>query len=118
MPALKITRAQAWPELGSIQQHRMVYEQLDGGSLTGLDREIVEGIHRTDPGGHRLVAISFSKKRLCVEELRHHMQMAGGLALDAWFDKHRRGRHRGPAAWEEQFAMKPDEQFVDASILR
>src|SRR5207244_1712316 len=54
MTALKIIRAQASTELGSIQQHRMVYEQLDGGSLTGLDREIVEGIHRTDTGGHRL----------------------------------------------------------------
>ncbi|HLE46188.1 MAG TPA: hypothetical protein VI915_04310, partial [Thermoplasmata archaeon] len=52
--ALKIIRAQASTELGSIQQHRMVYEKLDSGSLTGLDKEIVEGIHRTQPGGHTL----------------------------------------------------------------
>src|SRR5207247_1914792 len=74
--ALKIIRAQASTELGSIQQHRMVYQKLDSGSLTGLDREIVEGIHRTQPGGHTLESISFSKKRVCVEELRHHYQMA------------------------------------------
>ena len=46
MTALKIIRAQASTELGSIQQHRMVYEQLDGGSLTGFDKEIVEEIGR------------------------------------------------------------------------
>src|SRR5439155_986019 len=57
MTALRIIRAQASTELGSIQQHRMVYEQLDGGSLTGLDKEIVEGMHRTDPTGHRLDAM-------------------------------------------------------------
>src|SRR3990170_4725970 len=39
--ALKIIRAQASTELWSIQQHRMVYEKLDSGSLTGLDKEIV-----------------------------------------------------------------------------
>src|SRR5574340_1182066 len=38
MMALRIIRAQASTELGSIQQHRMVYEQLDRGSLNGLDR--------------------------------------------------------------------------------
>src|SRR5439155_25972241 len=37
--ALKIIRAQASTELGSIQQHRMVYEKLDSGSLAGMDRE-------------------------------------------------------------------------------
>jgi len=114
MTALKIIRAQASTELGSIQQHRMVYEQLDGGSLTGLDREIVEGIHRTDPGGHRLDAISFSKKRVCVEELRHHMQMAGVLTLDATFDKPRWGRHWATETMEELFAMKPGEHVLDA----
>src|SRR5947199_335059 len=82
MTALKIIRAQASTELGSIQQHRMVYEQLDGGSLTGLDKEIVEGIHRTDPDGDRLESISFSKKRVCVEELRHHMQIAVAGIMD------------------------------------
>src|SRR3989449_288104 len=113
MTALKIIRAQASTELGSIQQHRMVYEQLDGGSLTGLDREIVEGIHRTDPGGHRLDAISFSKKRVCVEELRHHMQMAGVLTLDATFDKPRWGRHWATETMEELFAMKPGEHVLE-----
>ena len=92
----------------------MVYEQLDGSSLTGLDREIVEGIHRTDPGGHRLDAISFSKKRVCVEELRHHMQMAGVLTLDATFDKPRWGRHWATETMEELFAMKPGEHVLDA----
>src|SRR5438309_4921978 len=93
MTSHKIIRAQASTELGSIQQHRMVYEQLDGGSLTGLDREIVEGIHRTDPDGHRHDAISCSKNSVCVEDLRHQLQMAGVLPLDATFDKPRWGRH-------------------------
>jgi len=114
MTALKIIRAQASTELGSIQQHRMVYEQLDGGSLTGLDKEIVEGIHRTDPDGDRLESISFSKKRVCVEELRHHMQMAGVLTLDATFDKARWGRHWATETMEELFAMKPGEHVLDA----
>ncbi len=114
MTALKIIRAQASTELGSIQQHRMVYEQLDGGSLTGFDKEIVEGIHRTDPTGHRLDAISFSKKRVCVEELRHHMQMAGVLTLDETFDKARWGRHWATETMEELFAMKPGEHVLDA----
>ncbi len=93
MTALKIIRAQASTELASIQQHRMVYEQLDSGSLNGLDREIVEGMHRTDPTGHRLDTISFSKKRVCIEELRHHMQMAGVLTLDPTFGRTRWGHH-------------------------
>src|SRR5688572_4470071 len=114
MTALKIIRAQASTELGSIQQHRMVYEQLDGGSLTGLDKEIVEGMHRTDPTGHRLDAISFSKKRVCVEELRHHMQMGGVLTLDATFDRARWGRHWATETMEELFAMKPGEHVLDA----
>src|SRR5437870_4656823 len=114
MTALKIIRAQASTELGSIQQHRMVYEQLDGGSLTGLDKEIVEGIHRTDPDGDRLESISFSKKRVCVEELRHHMQMAGVLTLDPTFDKARWGRHWATETMEELFAMKPGEHVLDA----
>jgi benzoyl-CoA 2,3-epoxidase subunit B len=114
MTALKIIRAQASTELGSIQQHRMVYEQLDGGSLTGFDKEIVEGIHRTDPTGHRLDAISFSKKRVCVEELRHHMQMAGVLTLDPTFDRSRWGRHWATVTMEELFAMKPGEHVLDA----
>jgi len=114
MTALKIIRAQASTELGSIQQHRMVYEQLDSGSLTGLDKEIVEGIHRTDTTGHRLDSISFSKKRVCVEELRHHMQMAGVLTLDPTFDKARWGRHWATETMEELFAMKPGEHVLDA----
>jgi benzoyl-CoA 2,3-dioxygenase component B len=114
MTALKIIRAQASTELGSIQQHRMVYEQLDGGSLTGFDKEIVEGIHRTDPTGHRLDAISFSKKRVCVEELRHHMQMAGVLTLDPTFDRPRWGRRWATETMEELFAMKPGEHVLDA----
>ncbi len=114
MTALKIIRAQASTELGSIQQHRMVYEQLDSGSLTGLDKEIVEGIHRTDPGGHRLDSISFSKKRVCVEELRHHMQMAGVLTLDETFDRPRWGRHWATETLDELFAMKPGEHVLDA----
>jgi 1,2-phenylacetyl-CoA epoxidase catalytic subunit len=112
--ALKIIRAQASTELGSIQQHRMVYEQLDSGSLTGLDREIVEGIHRTDRTGHRLDSISFSKKRVCVEELRHHMQMAGVLTLDPTFDRPRWGHHWATETMEELFAMKPGEHVLDA----
>ena len=114
MTALKIIRAQASTELGSIQQHRMVYEQLDHGSLTGFDKEIVEGMHRTDPTGHQLDAISFSKKRVCVEELRHHMQMAGVLTLDPTFDKARWGRHWATETMEELFAMKPGEHVLDA----
>ena len=114
MTALKIIRAQASTELGSIQQHRMVYEQLDRGSLTGFDKEIVEGIHRTDPTGHRLDSISFSKKRVCVEELRHHTQMAGVLTLDPTFDKARWGRHWATETMEELFAMKPGEHVLDA----
>lgn len=114
MTALKIIRAQASTELGSIQQHRMVYEQLDRGSLTGLDKEIVEGMHRTDSTGHQLDAISFSKKRVCVEELRHHMQMGGVLTLDETFDKARWGRHWATETMEELFAMKPGEHVLDA----
>src|SRR2546428_10493906 len=112
--ALKIIRAQASTELGSIQQHRMVYEKLDSGSLTGLDKEIVEGIHRTQPGGHTLESISFSKKRVCVEELRHHYQMAGVLTLDAGWDEPRWGRHWATEILEELFAMKPGEHVLDA----
>ena len=114
MTAVKIIRAQASTELGSIQQHRMVYDQLDSGSLTGLDKEIVEGIHRTDATGHRLDSISFSKKRVCVEELRHHMQMAGVLTLDETFDRPRWGRRWATETMEELFAMKPGEHVLDA----
>jgi len=114
MTALKIIRAQASTELGSIQQHRMVYEKLDSGSLTGLDKEIVEGIHRTDADGHTLESISFSKKRVCVEELRHHQQMAGVLTLDPTFDAPRWGRHWATETMEELFAMKPGEHVLDA----
>ena len=114
MTALRIIRAQASTELASIQQHRMVYEQLDSGSLNGLDREVVEGMHRTDPTGHRLDAISFSKKRVCVEELRHHMQMAGVLTLDGSFDRNRWGHHWATETLEELFAMKPGEHVLDA----
>ena len=114
MTALKIIRAQASTELGSIQQHRMVYEQLDSGSLTGMDREIVEGMHRVDPTGHRLEDLSFSKKRVCVEELRHHLQMAGVLTLDPSFDRPRWGRRWATETLEELFAMKPGEHVLDA----
>ena len=114
MTALRIIRAQASTELASIQQHRMVYEQLDSGSLTGFDKEIVEGIHRTDPGGKRLDSISFSKKRVCVEELRHHTQMAGVLTLDETFDRARWGHHWATEVMEELFAMKPGEHVLDA----
>src|SRR5438552_18494690 len=65
MTALRIIRAQASTELGSIQQQRIVYVQLDGGSLTALDKATVEGTHRTDPTGHQLDALSFSNKRAC-----------------------------------------------------
>jgi hypothetical protein len=92
----------------------MVYEKLDSGSLSGLDREIVEGIHRTQPGGHSLESISFSKKRVCVEELRHHYQMAGVLTLDAGWDAPRWGRHWATETLEELFAMKPGEHVLDA----
>ena len=114
MTALKIIRAQASTELGSIQQHRMVYEKLDGGHLSGLDKEIVEGIHNVSERGTTLDAISFSKKRVCVEELRHHMQMAGVLTLDPTFDKARWGRHWATETMEELFAMKPGEHVLDA----
>ena len=112
--ALKIIRAQASTELGSIQQHRMVYERLDSGSLAGLDKEIVEGIHRTQPGGQTLESISFSKKRVCVEELRHHYQMAGVLTLDEGWDEPRWGRHWATEIMEELFSMKPGEHVLDA----
>ncbi len=112
--ALRIIRAQASTELGSIQQHRMVYEKLDSGSLTGLDHEIVEGIHRTQPQGQTLESISFSKKRVCVEELRHHYQMAGVLTLDGGWDAPRWGRHWATETLEELFAMKPGEHVLDA----
>ena len=112
--ALKIIRAQASTELGSIQQHRMVYERLDSGSLAGLDKEIVEGIHRTQPGGQTLESISFSKKRVCVEELRHHYQMAGVLTLDKGWDEPRWGRHWATEIMEELFSMKPGEHVLDA----
>ncbi len=114
MTALKIIRAQASTELGSIQQHRMVYEKLDSGSLTGLDKEIVEGIHRTDRDGHSLESISFSTKRVCVEELRHHQQMAGVLTLDPTFDAPRWGRRWATETMEELFSMKPGEHVLDA----
>lgn len=114
MTALKIIRAQASTELGSIQQHRMVYEKLDSGSVGGLDREIVEGIHRTEQDGHSLESISFSKKRVCVEELRHHQQMAGVLTLDPTFDAPRWGRHWATETMEELFSMKPGEHVLDA----
>jgi 1,2-phenylacetyl-CoA epoxidase catalytic subunit len=71
-------------------------------------------MHRTDPTGHQLDAISFSKKRVCVEELRHHMQMAGVLTLDPTFDKARWGRHWATETMEELFAMKPGEHVLDA----
>ena len=118
--ALKIIQAQASTELGSIQQHRMVYSKLDNGSLTGVDREIVEGIHRTDgysdtyPG--TLEVLSFSAKRVCVEELRHHYQMAGVLTLDPTWDQ-RDGRRYATEALEELFAMKPGEHILDAFNL-
>lgn len=112
--ALKVIRAQASTELGSIQQHRMVYERLDKGSLTGLDKEIVEGIHNTDPTGQTLDSISFSKKRVCVEELRHHIQMAGVLMLDETFDASRWGHHFATETLDELFAMKPGEHVLDA----
>jgi hypothetical protein len=49
MTALEIIRAQASTELVPIQQHRMVYEQLDSGSLNGLGQEVVEGIEVSLP---------------------------------------------------------------------
>ncbi|MFQ5552288.1 MAG: hypothetical protein ACE5EW_00950 [Thermoplasmata archaeon] len=115
--ALRIIKAQASTELGSIQQHRMVYSKLDDGSLAGLDREIVEGIHRTDgysdtyPG--TLEALSFSAKRVCVEELRHHYQMAGVLTLDPTWDQ-RHGRRYATKTLDELFAMKPGQHILDA----
>ncbi len=110
--ALRIIRAQASTELGSIQQHRMVYLPMDSGSLEGLDREIVEGIHNTG-NGHDLDFISFSSKRVCVEELRHHYQMGGVLTLDGTWDA-RHGRRYGSDTMEELFAMKPGEHVLDA----
>src|SRR5438034_11089076 len=53
MTALRIIRAQASTALGSIQQHRMVYEQLERGLFTCLGKESVEVMHRTDPTCHR-----------------------------------------------------------------
>src|SRR3989337_3303467 len=114
MTALKIIRAEASRELASIQQHRMVYEQLDSGSLSGADWEIVEGMHDTDPTGRRLERLSFSKKRVGVEELRHHMQMAGVLTLDPTFDHPRWGRRWATETLEELFAMRPGEHVLDA----
>ena len=114
MTALRIIRAQASTELGSIQQHRMVYEQLDH-AQGGVDRDLVEAIHNTDKNGHTLESISFSKKRVCVEELRHHYQMAGVLTLDpTWDDRRRYGRKMGTETMEELFAMKPGEHVLDA----
>jgi 1,2-phenylacetyl-CoA epoxidase catalytic subunit len=112
--ALKIIRAQASTELGSIQQHRMVYEKLDHGGLRGKDRELVEGIHTTDDNGRSLEAISFSAKRVCVEELRHHYQMSGVLTLDPTWDERRFGRRWATETMEELFAMKPGEHVLDA----
>ena len=114
MTALKIIRAQASTELGSIQQHRMVYEKLDRGSLTGLDKEIVEGIHSVSQGGTTLDAISFSKKRVCVEELRHHYQMSAVITIDPTWDEKRWGRRWATETNEELFAMKPGEHVLDA----
>lgn len=111
--ALKIIKAQASTELGSIQQHRMVYEKLDHGGLRGKDKEIVEGIHRTDPKGNHLEALSFSAKRVCVEELRHHYQMAGVLSLEPTWDQ-RDGRKWATETLEELYAMKPGEHVLDA----
>ncbi len=110
--ALRIIRAQASTELGSIQQHRMVYSPMDSGSLTGMDKEIVEGIHNTG-NGHDLDFISFSAKRVCVEELRHHYQMAGVLTLDRTWDE-RHGRRYASETMEELFAMRPGEHVLDA----
>ena len=114
MTALKIIRAQASTELGSIQQHRMVYEKLDSGSLTGMDKEIVEGIHNVSEGGTDLASISFSKKRVCVEELRHHYQMSAVLTLDPTWDDRRWGRKWATETLDELFAMKPGEHVLDA----
>ncbi len=114
MTALKIIRAQASTELGSIQQHRMVYEKLDKGGLTGMDKEIVEGIHNVSEGGTDLESISFSKKRVCVEELRHHYQMSAVLTLDPTWDEKRWGHKWATETMEELFAMKPGEHVLDA----
>lgn len=114
MTALKIIRAQASTELGSIQQHRMVYEKIDKGTVTGLDKEIVEGIHNTAKDGADLEAISFSKKRVCVEELRHHYQMSAVITLDPTWDEKRWGRRWATETMEELFAMKPGEHVLDA----
>jgi len=112
--ALKIIRAQASTELGSIQQHRMVYDQLDH-AQGGVDRDLIEAIHNTDKNGHTLESISFSKKRVCVEELRHHLQMSGVLTLDdSWDNRRRYGRKMGTETMEELFAMKPGEHVLDA----
>src|SRR6266508_838531 len=109
MTALKIIRAQASTELGSIQQHRMVYEKLDKGTLTGLDKEIVEGIHNVSEGGTTLDAISFSKKRVYVEELRHHYQMSAVITIDPTWDEKRWGRKWATETNEELFSMRPGE---------
>ncbi len=114
MTALKIIRAQASTELGSIQQHRMVYEKLDKSNVTGLDKAIVEGIHNTGEDGKDLEAISFSKKRVCVEELRHHYQMSAVITLDPTWDEKRWGRRWATETMEELFAMKPGEHVLDA----
>ena len=114
MTALKIIRAQASTELGSIQQHRMVYQKLDRSNLTGLDKEIVEGIHNVSERGTTLDAISFSKKRVCVEELRHHYQMSAVITLDPTWDEKRWGRKWATETMEELFAMKPGEHVLDA----
>ncbi|MFQ5918450.1 MAG: hypothetical protein ACE5I4_00205 [Thermoplasmata archaeon] len=115
--ALKIIKAQASTELGSIQQHRMIYRKLDTDSLTGMDHEIVEGIHRTDGYSHTypglLETLSFSAKRVCVEELRHHYQMAGVLTLDPTWDQ-RDGRRYATETMEELLAMKPGHHILDA----
>ena len=59
-------------------------------------------------------SISFSKKRVCVEELRHHYQMAGVLTLDKGWDEPRWGRHWATEIMEELFSMKPGEHVLDA----
>src|SRR5213593_3653342 len=61
-----------------------------------------------------LGSISFSKKRVCVEELRHHYQMAGVLTLDRGWDEPRWGRHWATETLEELFSMKPGEHVLDA----
>ncbi len=111
--ALRIIKAQASTELGSIQQHRMVYSRLDRGGFTGMDGELVEGIHRTDGDSHSIESISFAAKRVCVEELRHHYQMAGVLTLDPTWDQ-RDGHRFASETLEELFATRPGEHVLDA----